>query len=92
MNAEITFRIDTGTLPQVTDRYLAALWHIAQANPAPIEDAGAGDLAEYIGREIIRRFLAATPPELWAHQERHAEFCKRLALQQAEHMRAAPPY
>lgn len=60
----ITFAIDTDKLPHVNDSYLAQLWHIAQANPA--------DFAERVGREIVRRWLADVPPELWHHQGRHA--------------------
>jgi hypothetical protein len=30
-----------------------------------------GDLAERIGREIIRRWLGGISPELWNHQGRH---------------------
>jgi hypothetical protein len=45
-------------------------WHLAQANPAPHGNWAAGELVERIGREIIRRWLKATPPELWRHQAR----------------------
>ena len=72
----INFEIDTDSLPRLTDRALAGLWHVAQANPAGIEDLAAGEIAEAIGREIIARFVAATGPELWAHQGRHSAFCK----------------
>jgi len=47
------------------------LWHVGQASPAPHGDRAAGELAERIGRigrEIIRRRLAASEPELWHHQ------------------------
>ena len=67
----ITFQIEADKLPHYTDAYLAQLWHIAQANPAPFGDAQACDLAEHVGREIVRRWLATTPPELWHHQGRH---------------------
>lgn len=67
----ITFQIEADKLPHYTDAYLAQLWHIAQANPAPFGDAQACDLAEQVGREIVRRWLATTPPELWHHQGRH---------------------
>jgi hypothetical protein len=67
----ITITIDAAQLSRYTDEHLAALWHVAQANPAPIEDRDAGEVAENIGREIIRRWLASTPPELWRHQGRH---------------------
>lgn len=68
----IIFTVDEDKLPQFTDSYLAQLWHIAQANPAPFGDAQACSFAEQIGREIVRRWLAITPPELWHHQGRHA--------------------
>lgn len=71
MKTAVTIEIDTDRLENYTDSYLAQLWHIAQANPAPIEDYTAGDLAESIGREIIRRWLKRTGPELWNHQSRH---------------------
>lgn len=80
MKASIAFEIDSNTLGNLCDRYLCSLWHVAQANPAPMEDRAAGELAEHIGREIIRRFLANTPPELWARQGRHADFCEVLRL------------
>jgi hypothetical protein len=75
MKTSIIFNIDTDALDNYTDQYLATLWHIGQANPAPIEDNDAGVLAEAIGREIIRRFLAATQPPLWDHQGRHHYWC-----------------
>lgn len=82
MKTLVTLEIDTDRLGNVTDQHLAELWHIAQANPAPMEDLAAGRLAESIGREIVRRFLATTPPQLWAHQGNHAYFAKILDLQQ----------
>ena len=78
MKTTITLAIDTGTLSHWDDRYLVSLWHAAQANPASIADAAAGDMAEAIGREIIRRLLANTPPLLWAHQGRHAALCRAV--------------
>ena len=68
MKTTVTFEIDTAGLRSVEDRYLAQLWHVAQANPAVSTDKEAADLAEAVGREIIRRWLVATPPELYAHQ------------------------
>lgn len=68
MKVSITFEIDSDRFEGYSDTHVAALWHLAQANPAPMEDKTAGELAEKIGREIIRRFLASTPPELWNHQ------------------------
>lgn len=71
MKASITFEIDTQALSGYTDRCVSQLWHIVQANPAPIESRQAAELAELVGREIIRRFLLATEPELYAHQGHH---------------------
>ncbi len=74
----ITFDVDADKLPHYTDQHLAALWHIAQANPAPFGDRGACEFAEKVGREIIRRFLVQTGPELWNHQGRHVETKQRI--------------
>ncbi len=78
----ITFEIDADKLPHVNDSYLAQLWHIAQANPAEFGDMQACDFAERVGREIVRRWLADVPPELWHHQGRHA--VSRTTSTQAE--------
>jgi hypothetical protein len=67
---QITVEVDEGRPGSYQDAHLAMLWHLAQANPAPHGDRAAGELAERIGREIIRRWLQATPPELWRHQGR----------------------
>ena len=73
MNTTITFTVNADDLRGYTDEYIAQLWHIAQANPAPFGDRAACDLAEKVGREIIRRWLADTPSALWNHQGRHVE-------------------
>lgn len=67
----IQFEVDGNDLEHWDDQYLAQLWHIAQANPAPFGDAEACDFAELVGREIIRRFVSNARPELWHHQGRH---------------------
>jgi hypothetical protein len=67
---QITIELDDNRLGSYQDAHLAMLWHLAQANPAPHGDRAAGELVERIGREIIRRWLKATPPELWRHQGR----------------------
>lgn len=67
----ITFELDVDTLSSKTDAYLAQLWHIAQANPAPFGDALACDFAEAVGREIVARWMASMPIEKWTHQGRH---------------------
>ena len=69
MKTSITFEIDTEGLSGFTDEYLAQLWHIAQANPAPSGNQDAEYLASKIGFEIIRRWLKGVPPSLYAHQQ-----------------------
>lgn len=71
MKHNITIEINTDQLQTLTDSALATAWTVAQANPAGIDDPTAGDLAEHIGREIIRRWLKSVPPELWHHQGNH---------------------
>ncbi len=68
--AAITIEFDLVRLRTYDDRFLATLWHVAQANPAPHGDKKAGEVAEKIGREIIRRWLGTVEPELWRHQGR----------------------
>jgi hypothetical protein len=68
----ITIEFDQHALSGYTDEYLAVLWHLAQANPADgFTTSEPGDLAEKIAREIVRRWLAGVPPELWHHQGQH---------------------
>jgi hypothetical protein len=68
----ITIEIDPAGLAGCSDETLATYWHVAQANPADgFEHSAPGELVERIGREIIRRWLATVPPELWHHQDRH---------------------
>jgi hypothetical protein len=72
MKASITITFEADDLQGYTDQHLAALWHVAQANPEDgFQSREPGELAEKIGREIIRRFLAQTPPALWSHQGCH---------------------
>lgn len=73
MQITINFEIDADRLSAFNDEYIAQLWHVSQANPAPFGDAAACDFAEHVGREIVRRWLAVTPPQLWAHQGRHVK-------------------
>ena len=71
----VTIEIDTDSLQSVTDEYLATMWHVAQANPADgFKSPEPGRLAEAIGREIIRRFLATTPAQLYLHQGHHYDW------------------
>ena len=83
----ITFDIhtDAGHLTNYTDQYLATLWHIAQANPVEFGEVAAGELVEKLGREIIRRWLASVPPDLWHHQGRDHLHAKAMR----EHAAAA---
>jgi hypothetical protein len=67
---QIAIEVDDSGLGSYEDAHLAMLWHVAQANPARHGDRAAGELVERIGREIIRRWLNATKPELWRHQGR----------------------
>jgi hypothetical protein len=80
----ITIEFDTDALDSYTDEFLATLWHLAQANPAPHADHQAGEVTERIGREIIRRWLREVRPELWHHQGRdyHWEWLTKLARYQ----------
>lgn len=64
----ITF--DLNKLASYTDEFLATLWHVAQANPAPHGDYQAGDIASKVGCEIIRRWLTNAPVEMYHHQQR----------------------
>jgi hypothetical protein len=45
-----------------------------------MEDRAAGEIAELIGRKIIRRFLKEVEPSLWSHQGRHADWYELQAL------------
>lgn len=66
----VPVEIDPVRIGTYNDQYLAFLWHVAQWNPAPHGDKTAGDVAEKIGREIIRRWLRGVEPQLWHHQGR----------------------
>lgn len=68
----ISIEIDKARLRGYDDTHLATLWHVAQANPADgFADREPGELAEAIGREIIRRWLGGAEPELYHHQGQH---------------------
>jgi hypothetical protein len=69
---QITIEVDETMLGRVTDKTLALWWHVVQANPADGHTNPApGNLAEKVGREIIRRWLKGIEPDLWHHQGRH---------------------
>lgn len=85
MKATITITVDTDSLQSYTDTYLAQLWHVAQANPMDgFANSEPGELAERIGREIIRRFLTNTAPDLWHHQGTHHPFHMHLNAQEKQ--------
>lgn len=67
----IGIEIDTGQLSSHSDSHLALLWDVAQANPVPLGDKHAGEIARKIGSEIIRRWLKGAPHELYRHQDHH---------------------
>lgn len=67
---EITITIKRGELRRYSDQFLATAWHVAQANPARHGDREAGELAEMIGREIIRRWVKSIEPAMYHHQGR----------------------
>ena len=69
----ITFEVDTARLASCSDEYLAQLWYVGQANPAPFGDPQACAFAESVGREIIRRWVCAANPALWSHQACHMQ-------------------
>jgi hypothetical protein len=71
MKHEIVTPIDDSNLRGYTDKYLAHAWHAVQHSGAEFGDALMCDLAEHIGREIIRRWLGTTDPELWTVQGCH---------------------
>lgn len=54
-------------LTNITDANLAALWHVAQLQPAPLGDYFAGELVGRLTSEILRRWLRNTAPEMGNH-------------------------
>ncbi|RSM59478.1 hypothetical protein DMB66_27730 [Actinoplanes sp. ATCC 53533] len=68
----ITIEFDPDRLTTYTDSHLAMLWSLAQANPDNgFDTSQPGELAERIGREVIRRWLRNVEPEMYHHQGRH---------------------
>lgn len=68
----ITIEFDPDCLGGYTDVQLAMLWHLVQHNPADgFGDSRPGQLAMQVGWEIIRRWLAKVPPEMYHHQQAH---------------------
>jgi hypothetical protein len=78
----VSIAIDLDALTSYTDQYLATCWHAAQANSQSSFDSPEPEqIAEAVGREIIRRWLAQVPPALWHVKGGHFRF--------GEHQRAA---
>lgn len=71
----ITIAFDLASLESYTDTFLAQLWHVGQANPAPISDRDASEIVGALGAEIIKRWMAKSPAELYAHQAGHRNYC-----------------
>jgi hypothetical protein len=86
MRARVVFDIDTDRLHNYTDEVIASWWYVAQATPAPIEDQDAGQLAECIGREIIRRWVRRAQIPLWNHQGRHAPACELADMRREQRL------
>jgi hypothetical protein len=90
---EITIVIDEADLPRVTDQTLAVWWQVAQANPADgFATSEPGNLAETIGREIIRRWLTGVQPELWHHQGRHYYWHELTKLREQDDKGESAPH
>ncbi|WOI43763.1 hypothetical protein [Acidovorax sp. BLS4] len=85
---KITFEINRDNLAGYTDEYLAQLWHISQANPAPFGDRAACEFAEHVARECVRRFVSGVPLALWNHQGRHVEKATRAIASAREDLKA----
>lgn len=69
---EITIKFNLDDLSRYEDRYLAMLWHLAQANPADgFRNRAPGEIAMKIGWEIIGRWLHEVEPEMYHHQQDH---------------------
>lgn len=66
----VTVEIDLRQLSSCDDKHLAGLWHLAQLNPAPLEDFAAAELVEKLQAEIVMRWLRATGAEMYRHQGR----------------------
>jgi hypothetical protein len=76
----ITLTVDPHGLADYSDKYLAAAWHAVQHAPGPFGDPDLEDLAEKVGREIIRRWLRGVEPEMWHRQGRHVDAAKPATL------------
>jgi hypothetical protein len=86
---DISVSFDLDALFSYTDSHLAALHHLCQMNPAGFGDMEACDAAERVKAEIVQRWLAKVPPEMFNHQWRHVLAAKleeeRQATKGADH-------
>lgn len=65
---QITITVpERADLRRAADDYLAALWHLAQFNPAPLGDKKAEKIVAAVTKEIVRRWLAKTEPSMHHH-------------------------
>lgn len=77
----ITIDVEVNNLKGLTDAYLAAAWHAAQAASAPSSDRVASELVKNLGFEIIRRWLGGSAHvELYRHQSGGHESAVRAAF------------
>jgi hypothetical protein len=76
----ITIDIDVNALNGYNDQHLAAIWHATQAAPAGYGDRIAAEVVKKLTFEIVRRWLAKAPTELYHHQPDSYENAVRMAL------------
>ncbi len=76
----ITLDIDVNALHRYTDQYLAAIWHTVQAAPAGYGDKIATEVVRKLTFEIIRRWLAKAPAEIYHHQPDSRDSAVRMAV------------
>lgn len=71
MLRSITVKIDLDRLTQYPDAELAALWGVAQLDPAEVGDWAAGEAVGRLAREIIRRWLNSAGHLMTNHKVEH---------------------
>jgi hypothetical protein len=78
VQTSVTITVDTDRLSSYNDSYIAQLWHVSQANPAPFGDKDAGELAQALAFEIVQRWMHSQPIELYSHQANDFAFKQRM--------------
>lgn len=68
MKHVITVTVYDEGLRSLEDAYLHAMWHAAQLNPSQHGARAAGEIVAAITQEIVRRWLAKAPVEMFRHQ------------------------